>query len=129
MGTAHALIVVLDQFPRNIHRGSADSFAKDSLAYGIAERSIARGHDLDAPVAMRSSFYLPLMHSEVIAAQDRCIALAAERLGKEDFSYAFALNHRAVIARFGRFPARNKALGRKTTPEEAEFLAKNPAGF
>jgi uncharacterized protein (DUF924 family) len=126
---ALALLLVLDQFPRNMFRGQADSFATDQRARGVAERALARGYDLEAPVPVRNFFYLPFMHSEDLADQERSVALARERLGETHFSYPFALNHRAVIERFGRFPARNRALGRATTPEEAAFLQANPAGF
>lgn len=126
---ALALVIVLDQFPRNMFRGQADSFATDARARDVARDAVARGFDIEAPVPVRSFFYLPFMHSEALADQDRCIALTRERLGEAHFSYPFALKHRAVIARFGRFPARNAALGRATTAEEAAFLSTNPAGF
>ncbi len=74
-------------------------------------------------------FYLPFMHSENLADQERSVVLTKERLGESHFSYPYALSHSAAIQRFGRFPARNKALGRATTPEEAAFLEANPAGF
>jgi len=126
---ALALVLLLDQFPRNMFRGHADAFATDARARDIAKRAIARDFDLAVPEAHRSFFYLPLMHSESLADQDESVRLTRERLGETHFSMPFARNHREVIQRFGRFPARNKALGRATTPEEAEFLKTHPAGF
>ena len=126
---ALALLIVLDQFPRNMFRGGADAFATDASARAVAKRAVARGFDLEAPIPIRSFFYLPFMHSEELADQERSVELTRERLGESNFSYPYALNHRAVIQRFGRFPARNEALGRTTTPEEMEFLKVNPAGF
>ncbi len=117
-----ALLLVLDQFPRNMFRGKADAFATDSDAREVAARAIARGFDLLWPIDLRIFFYLPYMHSENIADQDRSVALVAERLGTEAMNYPFALAHRDEIRRFGRFPRRNKALGRKSATEELEFL-------
>ena len=124
-----ALVVVLDQFPRNMFRGTADAYSTDALARAVAHRAIARNFDLEVPAAVRSFFYLPLMHSEDLADQERCVALTRERLGENDSSYPYALNHREVIRRFGRFPARNRPLGRTPTAEESAFLADHPAGF
>lgn len=126
---ALALLILLDQFPRNMFRGSADAFASDAMAREVADRAVARGFDLEAPIPLRSFFYLPFMHSENIADQDRSVALTKTRLGESHFSFPYALNHRAAIAHFGRFPARNAALGRATTPEEEAFLTANPSGF
>ena len=108
---------------------SSDLFATDALANRIAKSAIGRGFDLELPLSVRNFFYLPLMHAEDLADQDRCVALTRERLGESHFSYPFALRHRDAIARFGRFPARNAALKRANTPEESAFLAANPAGF
>lgn len=126
---ALALIILLDQFPRNMFRGTAKAFATDALAREVAERAIANGFDLAQPEAVRSFFYLPLMHAEDLERQDLCLTLTRSRLGETHFSYPYAVRHRDVIARFGRFPARNAALGRPTTPEEAAFLRDNPQGF
>ncbi|HSM95104.1 MAG TPA: DUF924 family protein [Rhizomicrobium sp.] len=119
---ALALVIVLDQFPRNMFRGTADAFASDALARGVAERAIAHGFDLHIEPPLRHFFYMPLEHSESLADQDRSVALFAERLGENHYTYPYALGHRAEIARFGRFPSRNKALGRVSTPEEQAFL-------
>ncbi|MFN3892243.1 MAG: DUF924 family protein [Beijerinckiaceae bacterium] len=119
---ALALLILLDQFPRNLFRGSAHAFATDAAALHVAERSIAR--DLDTKIAgpLRQFFFLPLMHAEDLAAQRRCVA-AFELLGagfEENLKYAQA--HLDIIAQFGRFPHRNAQLGRITTPEEQAFL-------
>ncbi len=104
-------------------RGSAAAFATDALARETANSAIAKGYDVQAPSAIRHFFYLPLMHSEDLSDQDRCVALIAERCGTEHYSYAHALAHRDVIRRFGRFPGRNAALGRSSTAEETGYLA------
>lgn len=119
---ALALILLLDQFPRNLFRGSAHSFATDSAALEVAQRAIAARRDAQITDVMRQFFYLPFMHAEDLAAQERCIALF-EPLGAD---YAenlkFAHLHRDIIARFGRYPHRNSVLGRKTSPQEQAFL-------
>lgn len=119
---ALALILLLDQFPRNLYRGSAHAFATDGAALCVAERAIVRGVDAARTDALRLFFYLPLMHAENLAAQIRCVALI-EALG-ESFgeNIKFAVEHRDIIARFGRFPHRNHLLGRATTPEERAYL-------
>jgi uncharacterized protein (DUF924 family) len=122
-------IILFDQFPRNMFRGTAQAYASDALAREVARGAVERGFDLEAPVAIRQFFYLPFVHSESIADQELCLKLTRERLGESHSSHAYAVRHRDVIARFGRFPARNAALGRVSTPEEAEFLRKNPSGF
>jgi uncharacterized protein (DUF924 family) len=126
---ALALIVLLDQFPRNMFRGKAEAFATDELALRVAEDALKRGLDRDATLDERNFLYLPLMHSENLRDQEHCVRLTAERLGKDHYSYPFALRHRDAVARFGRFPARNAALGRASTEEEKAFLAESPSGF
>jgi uncharacterized protein (DUF924 family) len=111
---------VLDQFSRNLFRGHARAFARDEAACLIAEHAIARGFDRAFAVPERRFFYLPLMHAEDLAAQERCIALCRAAGDEEGVRYAQA--HRDIIARFGRFPSRNAALGRATTGEEQAFL-------
>jgi len=118
---ALALILLLDQFPRNMFRDRADSFATDHQALTEAARAIAAGHDLATAPPLRQFFYLPFMHSEDLVAQHNGITLFAERMPGDNLRHARA--HAAVIARFGRFPWRNAALGRATTTEEAAFLA------
>jgi len=126
---ALALIVLFDQFPRNMFRGSAEAFASDSRAREVAKRAIAEKRDLEVPAAFRSFFYLPLTHSEDIADQEACVQLTRERLGEDHSTYPYTLMHKEAVERFGRFPARNKALGRANTADEQEFLNHNPRGF
>ncbi|WP_339950924.1 DUF924 family protein [uncultured Albimonas sp.] len=119
-----ALLVILDQFSRHLHRGSGLSFATDPRGLRTARRALARGQDLAMPIEARRFFYLPFCHSERMPDQDRSVALFTRRLGLKDrrVNRAHALAHRAVIERFGRFPFRNDALGRETTPAEAAWL-------
>jgi uncharacterized protein (DUF924 family) len=120
---ALALILVLDQFPRNMFRGRAEAFSTDARARKVAERALVGGYDLMiTPSGLRAFFYLPLMHSEDLADQDRSVAFIAERLGTASRNYPFALAHREEIRRFGRFPHRNSALGRNSTDAELRFL-------
>ena len=115
-----ALLILLDQFPRNLFRGSAHAFATDGLARHVAVRALDAGHDAAFEPALRAFFYLPFEHSEAPADQDRSVALF-DALGDANYrDYAHA--HRDVIARFGRFPHRNAALGRDTTPAEQAWL-------
>lgn len=118
----YALLILLDQFPRNMFRGSSDAFATDALALGAARGALLRGHDLQIAPPARQFFYLPLMHSEALADQDRCLALFRERM-PDPGNVRHAAAHREVIRRFGRFPYRNPALGRANTPAERVFLA------
>lgn len=119
---ALALLILLDQFPRNLFRGSAHAFATDSAALAVADRAIARGFDRAFDGPMRQFFHLPHMHAEDIEAQRRCVA-AFEALGAGfEENLAFARDHLDIIARFGRFPHRNPVLGRSTTPQEQAFL-------
>ena len=120
-----ALLILLDQFPRNMFRGKADAFSSDAKARDIARRALARGYDLAFPMAFRAFFYLPFMHSENLDDQDLCVKLIAERLGTSSVNHPFALGHRDVIVRFGRFPMRNVALGRRSTAAEKAFIAKS----
>jgi uncharacterized protein (DUF924 family) len=122
---ALALLIVLDQFPRNIFRGSARAFAADPLAREVATRAIARGFDHEVAVPERCFFYLPFEHSETLADQERCIAL--NRASGDADAVKWAELHADIIRRFGRFPHRNAVLGRTTTPEEQAFL--NDGGF
>jgi uncharacterized protein (DUF924 family) len=117
---ALALVILLDQFPRNMFRGTAQAFATDPLARAVAERALVRGFDHATDALMRPFFYLPFMHSEMLADQDRCVRLYQAFGDAELLRYAVA--HRDVIAKFGRFPHRNRVLGRDTTSAEQEFL-------
>jgi len=116
---ALALVLLLDQYPRNSFRGTARMFASDALAREAANAAIAAGHDRAVGDELASFFYLPFEHSEGLADQEKAMALC-ERLGGEAFKYAVI--HRDVIQRFGRFPHRNAILGRATTPEEEQFM-------
>jgi uncharacterized protein (DUF924 family) len=127
-----ALIVVLDQFSRTIHRGTADAFAQDAKALALALDGIDRGFyaQLESPWK-KTFFLLPLGHSEDLAAQERAVALAEELAAEASpaerallvHSASQARGHRDVIARFGRHPHRNEVLGRVSTPEEAAYIA------
>ena len=121
---ALALVVLLDQFPRNLYRDSGHAFATDGKARAIAVAAIAAGHDRQVDPALRSFFYMPLEHSESLADQEACIALFEKlQIDTGDTEgLKWALLHRDIIARFGRFPHRNKALGRTTTAAEQAFL-------
>ena len=117
---ALALLILLDQFPRNIFRKSARAFAADPLARAVANRAIAQKFDQRVPPAERLFFYLPLEHSEELADQERAVALI-RALGDAEL-LKWAELHADIIRRFGRFPHRNSVLGRTTTPEEQAFL-------
>jgi len=121
---ALGLLILVDQFPRNMFRGKADAFATDGLAREVARRALARGYDLAFGQAARAFFYLPFMHSEKLDDQDLCVKLIAQRLGTASTNYPFALGHRDTIVRFGRFPLRNAALGRRSTQAEKALIAK-----
>lgn len=117
---ALAAVIVLDQFSRNMFRGTADAFATDRLAVAIARNALDSGFDAALPEEQRHFLYMPFMHSESLDDQNRCVALF-EKLEGDDVKYA--VEHRDIVARFGRFPHRNRALGRETTEEERAFLA------
>jgi uncharacterized protein (DUF924 family) len=121
---ALALVIVLDQFPRNMFRGTARAFDSDPLALIVARNLVERGHDRLLLPAERLFAYLPFEHAEDLAAQRRSLesfaALAADSPGQDNTD--IARRHYDIIARFGRFPHRNAVLGRESTPEEIEFL-------
>lgn len=117
---ALAAVLVFDQFPRNIHRRKAAAFATDELALRYAGNAIDRGFDASMNEAERQFLYMPFMHSEVLADQERCVMLFRS-LGREE-SLKYAVEHRDIIARFGRFPHRNKVLDRESTSAERAFL-------
>jgi uncharacterized protein (DUF924 family) len=135
--TALALTIVLDQFSRNMFRGTPASFASDARALDVAERAVAAGFDRALPLDHRAFLYMPFMHSEQLAMQDRCVelfsALRDELSGKlrEDFEYQldFAIRHRVIVERYGRFPHRNAILGRTSTEAELEFLKTPGSSF
>ena len=117
---ALALVIVLDQFPRNMFRGDARAFATDPLARAVTAGAIVRGFDSQVPKELRGFFYLPFEHSEDLADQERAIAFN-KAIGDDD-GLKWAEIHADIIRRFGRFPHRNAVLGRTTTPEEQKFL-------
>ena len=126
--TAHgslALALLFDQIPRNIYRDSAHAFATDPLARSICDKALDRAFELEIEPALRVFLYMPFMHSEEIAAQDRSVILFEKHdveTGDVD-SLKYAVMHREVIQRFGRFPHRNRMFGRASTSEELAFLA------
>jgi uncharacterized protein (DUF924 family) len=116
----YALMILLDQFPRNLFRGSPRAFATDAQALAIAQRAIARGFDKAFRPPESRFIYMPFMHAEDLAHQERCIALCEASDDPEGVK--FAVIHRDIIRDFGRFPHRNPVLGRDTTAREQEFL-------
>jgi len=126
-----ALIVVLDQFTRNVHRGRAGAFEGDARALRLALDAIDQGMDREVDPIPRGFFYLPLQHAEDLAIQERSVRIAERfdaecRTIFEDFSGGltpYAREHRDIVARFGRFPHRNEALGRESTARELAYLA------
>ena len=121
-----ARIVVLDQFPRNMFRGTARAFAADPLALAAAKHAVAKGYDRELLPVEKQFVYLPFEHSESLADQERACELM-KPLGEE--LYGWAIKHKVIIERFGRFPHRNEMLGRNSTPEEIEFLKQPGSGF
>ena len=117
---ALALLILLDQFPRNMFRGDARTFATDPLARAVAAGAIVRGFDSQVPADLRGFFYLPFEHSEDLADQERGIAFYKASGDADGLKWAEI--HADIIRRFGRFPHRNAVLGRATTPEEQKFL-------
>lgn len=124
---ALALTILLDQFPRNIYRGTPRAFAFDPQALAVARQALAAGHDQAVAPFQRTFLYLPFEHSESLADQERSVALF-EALGDEN-GLDYAVRHRDIIARFGRFPHRNAILGRESTPEELSFLEQPNSSF
>ena len=116
-----AEVIVLDQFSRQLHRGSAEAFAQDKMALVLAQEAIAAGADQALDSTRRAFFYLPFMHAESLVIQDEGVRLY-EALGDAD-QLDFMRKHRAVIERFGRFPFRNKALGRESTDAEIAYMS------
>lgn len=123
--TALAAVILFDQFPRNIFRGTAAAFGTDDLALGIARHALDRGFDSGLGEE-RSFLYMPFMHSEIAADQERCVDLFRSIGNEEGLKYA--IEHRDIVARYGRFPHRNRALGRQSTQAELEFLNQH-AGY
>lgn len=116
-----AFLILTDQFPRNMFRGLPDAFATDPIARNAARLAIARGWDVAVPEPERQFFYLPFEHSEDPADQDLAVQYMSARMSGESGAL-HARAHQEIIRRFGRFPFRNAALGRKSTPEERAFI-------
>ena len=122
---ALALVICLDQLPLNMFRGQAESFAGEALSRAIAAAAIERGFDQKLDNIQKVFLYMPYMHSEDLADQDRAMALF-EQAGLTD-NLHWAKHHREIVSRFGRFPHRNAILGRQSTPEELAYLASDEA--
>lgn len=116
-----ALLVVLDQFPRNMFRNDPRAFSTDARALDVAKSAILHGADRSQPLPERQFFYTPLMHSEILSNQDQSVRQYLMNFGHGD-QLLHARAHREIIRRFGRFPYRNEALGRESTPQEMAFL-------
>jgi uncharacterized protein (DUF924 family) len=123
---ALALVLLLDQFPRNMFRGTVRAFANDPQARAVAARAIKRGFDKKVPNELRTFFYLPFEHSEDLADQEKCLKLF--RAMKDKDMIHWAKIHHDIIKQFGRFPHRNEILGRNSTPEEMAFLEQGGFG-
>lgn len=129
-----ALILLLDQFSRNVYRGQARAFAGDGRAQKLVLQTLALAQDAELPRVGRVFLYMPLMHAESLALQDECVMRFTHLLATTTpelrdtlaSNLRFAQQHNDIIQQFGRFPHRNAALGRETTPEEAEFLKNGP---
>ena len=129
-GSCLALVILLDQFPRNLFRGDTRTHATDDKALDISREAIQKGFDRKLPPFQRHFLYMPFMHSEDLEDQQRSVALfrdLAEEGGPDVLEYA--KGHRDIVGRFGRFPHRNEMLGRETTAEEAEFLEQPGSPF
>ncbi len=134
---ALALVIALDQFPRNMYRGTPQAFAYDAKALAVTQGASERGDDLRVPLARQIFFYMPYQHSEVLAGQHRGVSLIerwveahdeSERAAPQNY-LQFAHRHLAIIERFGRFPHRNPILGRTSTEEEEAFLREPGSAF
>ena len=123
---ALALVILLDQMPLNMFRNRPEGFSTEALSREVAGRAIDRGFDRVLPAGRRAFLYLPYMHSESLADQDRSVQLFTEADLEDNMKWA--RHHREIIRRFGRFPHRNAVLGRDSTPEERHWLD-SPDGF
>lgn len=126
-----ARIIVLDQFPRQLYRGRAKAFAYDRFALQAAKRLVEKRWDRQLLPVERMFAYLPFEHSESLADQERAVALCKplDAFPQTPDTHRYAIRHRDIVKRFGRFPHRNAALGRPSTPEEVEFLKQPGSGF
>lgn len=126
---ALALVILLDQFSRNMFRDDPRAFAQDKKALAIANSAIEAGFDMQIAEDRRVFFYMPHEHSEELDEQKRCLVFMRERTHKGEEYFGYAKAHHDIIARFGRFPHRNEILGRESTPEEIEFLKQPGSSF
>ncbi|MGC4026427.1 MAG: DUF924 family protein [Mesorhizobium sp.] len=117
---ALAAIIALDQFPRNMFRGTARAFGSDHLALELSRNALKNGLDRDMTDDECSFLAMPLMHSETLSDQEHCVKVFT-KIGDEE-SLKYALEHRDIVKKFGRFPHRNRALGRKSSEDEQAFL-------
>lgn len=122
-----AEIIVLDQFSRNIHRGLALAFANDQLALGLAQEALRQGLDQHVDYDQRAFFYMPFMHSESRVIHEQALEIFEAYGSAEQLDYE--IQHKVIIDRFGRYPHRNEILGRKSTPDELEFLKQPGSSF
>jgi len=122
-----AEILVLDQFPRNMFRDTAQAFATDSLALGLAQEAVSTGADQQLSATQRNFLYMPYMHSESLVVHE--IAVDLFEKNDNESSYGYELKHKQIIEQFGRYPHRNRILGRESTAEEIEFLKQPGSGF
>ncbi len=124
-----ALCILLDQFPRNMYRGTPKAFATDGRALVVAKFALAKGFDQVLVPIKRRFLYLPFEHSENLNDQRKCVELFDKMKKDDPLGYDYALRHLKIIEQYGRFPHRNKILSRMNTPEEEEYLAKAGSGF
>ena len=133
-----ALVLLLDQFPRNIFRGTPESFSSDSMALEVSTEAIAKGLHRQVPHGQEMFFYYPFMHDEKLISHVADVALwelwkgrceGSAEMERAEESLSFARRHMETIVRFGRYPSRNKILGRESTEEEVKFLEEKPSGF
>ena len=122
-----AEVIVLDQFSRNLHRGAPAAFAQDGMALALAQEAVAQSLDAQLPPQRRAFLYMPYMHSESLRVQQESLRLFTALGAAESLDYAH--QHEAIIARFHRYPHRNAALGRASTPEERDFLQQPGSAF
>jgi uncharacterized protein (DUF924 family) len=122
-----AEIIVLDQFGRNMFRGTPQAFQGDSLALRLAREAVEVGDDKRLPIEQRAFIYMPFMHSEDLKAHEDAVQLFSQKGLEENLK--FEIRHKNIIDRFGRYPHRNQALGRQSTPEELEFLKQKGSSF
>lgn len=131
--TCLALLILLDQAPRNMFRDTPRAFGSDARAVEVATKAIEAGIDMKVPAERRVFFYLPYEHAEDLVLQNQAVALTAKlkeaRGGEDSGVHEFAIKHRDIIERFGRFPHRNAILGRTSTAEETEFLTQPGSSF